>query len=97
MFLVDFEQGRIIDDGELKSDVASRRPYRQWLEENRILSEEIPAGTKPVFYEDQDLLNRMKAVGYTTETLDFLLIPLLHAKKGSHRFHGKRRSTGLPE
>ncbi|MCH2202448.1 MAG: glutamate synthase large subunit [Fuerstiella sp.] len=81
MFLVDFEQGRIIDDGELKSDVASRRPYRQWLEDNRILSDEIPAGTKPVFYEDQDLLHRMKAFGYTTETLDFLLIPLLHAKK----------------
>ncbi|MCH2212677.1 MAG: glutamate synthase large subunit [Fuerstiella sp.] len=81
MFLVDFEQGRIIDDGELKSDVASRRPYRQWLEENRILSDEIPAGTKPVFYQDQDLFNRMKAFGYTTETLDFLLIPLLHAKK----------------
>ncbi len=81
MFLVDFEQGRIIDDAELKSDVASRRPYRKWLEEHRLLLDEIPPGTKPVYYEDQDLLNRMKAFGYTTETLDFMLIPLLHEKK----------------
>jgi glutamate synthase (NADPH/NADH) large chain len=81
MFLVDFEQGRIIDDGELKHDVSSRRPYAQWLEEQRILSDELPEGAKPVFYENQDLLNRMKAFGYTTETLDFMLIPLLHAKK----------------
>jgi len=81
MFLVDFEQGRIIDDGELKQDVASRRPYREWLEEHRVLSDELPQGDKPVYYEDQDLLNRMKAFGYTTETLDFMLIPLLHAKK----------------
>ena len=81
MFLVDFEQGRIIDDAELKSDVASRRPYREWLEEHRVLSDKIPQGIKPVYYEDQDLLNRMKAFGYTTETLDFMLIPLLYAKK----------------
>jgi len=81
MFLVDFEQGRIIDDGELKQDVASRRPYRKWLEDYRILTDELPEGTKPVFYANQDLLNRMKAFGYTSETLDFMLIPLLHAKK----------------
>ncbi len=81
MFLVDFEQGRIIDDSELKADVASRRPYRQWLEEQRILSDDLPPGRKPRYYENQDLINRMKAFGYTTETLDFMLIPLLHAKK----------------
>ena len=63
MFLVDFEQGRIIDDGELKSDVASRRPYKQWVEEQRILWRDIPEGSKPKFYEDQELLNRMQAFG----------------------------------
>ena len=81
MFLVDFEQGRIIDDGELKTDVAAKRPYREWLEEERILLSHIPEGNKPKFYEGQELLNRMKAFGYTTETLQFMLIPLLHAKK----------------
>lgn len=81
MFLVDFEEGRIIDDGQLKSDVASRRPYREWLDNQRILLSDIPEGNKPRYYEDQELVNRMKAFGYTTETLQFMLIPLLHARK----------------
>ena len=81
MFLVDFDQGRIIDDAELKSDVASRRPYRQWLDKHRILWDEIPSGKKPKYEEGQELLNRMKVFGYTTETLDFMLVPLLHVRK----------------
>ena len=81
MFLVDFEEGRIIPDAELKTDCSGKRPYREWLDSERILLSDIPAGNKPKYYEDQDLLNRMKAFGYTTETLQFMLIPLLHAKK----------------
>lgn len=81
MFLVDFEAGRIIDDGELKSDVASRRPYQDWLAQERILLSDIPEGKKPKYFENQELLQRMQAFGYTTETLQFMLIPLLKAKK----------------
>ena len=81
MFLVDFEEGRIIDDGELKTNVASRRPYKEWLQNQRILLSEIPDGQKPKYYENQEVVNRMKAFGYTTETMQFMLIPLLHAKK----------------
>ncbi|MEO2017549.1 MAG: glutamate synthase large subunit [Fuerstiella sp.] len=81
MFLVDFEEGRIIDDGELKSDVASRRPYREWLDQERVLLSDIPTGSKPKYYEGQELLSRMQAFGYTTETMQFMLIPLMHAKK----------------
>lgn len=47
MFLVDFEQGRIIDDEELKADVASRRPYQQWVQEQQIRLEELPKKTPP--------------------------------------------------
>ncbi len=81
MFLVDFEEGRIIDDGELKSDVASRRPYRKWLDQERVLLSDIPTGSKPKYYEGQELLSRMQAFGYTTETMQFMLIPLMQAKK----------------
>ena len=81
MFLVDFEEGRIIDDGELKSDVASRRPYRDWLEQERILLSDIPAGSKPKYYQGQELFSRMQAFGYTTETMQFMLIPLMKARK----------------
>ena len=36
MFLIDFEQGRIVDDEELKVQFASAKPYRQWIENVRI-------------------------------------------------------------
>ncbi|APZ92766.1 glutamate synthase large subunit [Fuerstiella marisgermanici] len=81
MFLVDFEAGRIIPDAELKSMVASRRPYREWLDKQRILLSELPDGDKPEYLKEQELLNRMQAFGYTTETMQFMLIPLLEAKK----------------
>src|SRR5712672_3453647 len=42
MFLVDTEQGRIIADEELKKKYASAYPYRQWLDENHVLLEQLP-------------------------------------------------------
>ena len=42
MFLVDTEQGRIIDDDEIKAKIASERPYRQWLDEHLVHLEDLP-------------------------------------------------------
>ena len=81
MFLVDFAKGRIIDDGELKHEVANKRPYREWLRRQRLRLKELPATPVPPHYEPHDLLTRMQAFGYTTETMSFMLIPLLHEKK----------------
>ncbi|MFO0975686.1 MAG: glutamate synthase large subunit [Planctomycetaceae bacterium] len=81
MFLVDFEQGRIIDDEELKADVASRRSYQQWVAEQRIRLEELPRKTPAERITGQDLLNRMQAFGYTSETMQFMLLPLIKADK----------------
>ncbi len=81
MFLVDFEQGRIISDEELKHDVAGRRPYRDWLKRQRIRLSDVPAAETPQRLDRNELLARMKAFGYTVETLEFMLIPLVRAKK----------------
>jgi glutamate synthase domain-containing protein 2/glutamate synthase domain-containing protein 1/glutamate synthase domain-containing protein 3 len=81
MFLVDFEQGRIIDDGELKADVASRRPYRRWLEDQRIQLSELPRVTPPTRIAGQELTSRMQAFGYSSETMNFMLLPLVKADK----------------
>ena len=81
MFLVDFEQGRIIADEELKADVASRRSYQQWLEAQRIQLSELPTAETPAHYDAAELLQRMQALGYTSETLQFMLIPLINAGK----------------
>ena len=81
MFLVDFEQGRIIDDEELKNDVASRRPYCEWLEKQRLRLEDIPRAEVPAFYDQDQLLQRMQSFGYTVETLQFMLLPMINVKK----------------
>jgi len=81
MFLVDFEQGRIIADEELKSEVATRRPYGEWLEAQRVQLAELPPAPVPQVYASTDLIKRMKAFGYTTETLQFMLLPLLDQQK----------------
>lgn len=78
MFLIDFEQGRIVDDEELKAQFASAKPYRQWIESVRVKLEELPAGAEaPAFKES--LLDRQQAFGYTQEDIKFLLAPMATA------------------
>jgi glutamate synthase domain-containing protein 2/glutamate synthase domain-containing protein 1/glutamate synthase domain-containing protein 3 len=78
MFLIDFEQGRIVDDEELKNQFASARPYRQWIENVRIKLDSVDAkGELPQFPES--LLDRQQAFGYTQEDMKFLLAPMATA------------------
>ena len=82
MFLVDFEKGRIIDDEELKSDFATQRPYGEWLKNQRITLSELPHSTVPEDATDEDdLLQKLKAFGYSQETIRFMLLPLINVKK----------------
>ena len=86
MFLVDFEQGRLIPDEELKHTVAGRRPYGEWLQTQRVDLEDLVTkfkdenGQKEQIAKE-DLLNQMQAFGFTTETMQFMLIPLLNQRK----------------
>ena len=76
MFLVDTEQGRIIDDSELKQALTTRKPYREWVEANRIELSQLPpapAGREPVV---EDLLIQQQAFGYTVEDLRLLMAPM---------------------
>ena len=80
MFLVDFEQGRLIPDQELKDHFSNQRPYAQWLREGRIEMGEVVklAGDAAVKGFDPDtLLPRMRAFGYTVETIHFMLAPMI--------------------
>ena len=75
MFLIDFDQGRIIEDDELKAQFANAKPYRQWIQNVRIPLGSIEAsGQIGHFRETQ--LNRQQAFGYTQEDLKFLLSPM---------------------
>ncbi|MCY4745616.1 glutamate synthase-related protein [Pelomonas sp. UHG3] len=76
MFLIDLEQGRIVDDEELKNQYANARPYRQWIENVRVKLDDIavPEAARPGFATS--LLNRQQAFGTTQEDIKFLLAPM---------------------
>ncbi|MEE9352300.1 MAG: glutamate synthase central domain-containing protein, partial [Thiotrichaceae bacterium] len=84
MFLIDMEEGRIIDDQELKDKLASDKPYAQWLEENQIhvskLADRKEENTIPEALTGDALLNAQQAFGYTQEDMKFILAPMI--KKG---------------
>jgi len=77
MFLVDFENGRLIPDEELKNEFASRNPYSDWLRDNRIELADLHPGSEAHGFDPDTLLARMQAFGYTTETMQFMLLPLV--------------------
>jgi len=75
MLLIDFEQGRIIEDEELKAQYASAKPYRQWIENVRIKLDTIDVkGAAGEFSES--LLDRQQAFGFTQEDIKFLMAPM---------------------
>ncbi|XOV84094.1 MAG: glutamate synthase large subunit [bacterium] len=76
IFLIDFEQGRMIPDEELKTDLANRRPYQSWLDEQRLALEEIPLVVGEGLSR-ASLTQRMQAFGYTQETMQFMLLPMI--------------------
>ena len=76
MLLVDTEQGRIVEDEELKQQLANEHPYGQWLKDNLITLESIPAPEIIVDLDRSSLLTRQQAFGYTGEDLRLLLTPM---------------------
>ena len=76
MFLVDTEQGRIIDDAEIKRTVAAERPYREWLEEYQIHLDDLPAAPEVPQPDRETLLQRQVAFGYTFEDQRLLIAPM---------------------
>ena len=80
MFLIDLEQGRIIDDKELKDQLAASKPYRQWIEHIRIKLNEVVGSEmdgEDIAEPAEPLLDRQQAFGYTQEDLKFLMAPMM--------------------
>lgn len=77
MFLLDFEQGRLITDSELKEEFSTKRPYGEWLKNQRIRFKDLNTKTEPHGFEPDTLIDRMKAFGYTMETMQYMLIPII--------------------
>jgi len=76
MFLIDMEQGRIIDDEEIKAELAGAQPYREWLDKTHIHLHGLPSVVDAMSPDPETLLDRQQAFGYTQEDIKFLLTPM---------------------
>ncbi len=77
MFLIDFEQGRMIPDEDLKKEFTSKRPYGEWLSQQKIELAEIPRSEGSMGLAPETLVQRMRTFGYTIETMQFMLLPMV--------------------
>jgi glutamate synthase (NADPH/NADH) large chain/glutamate synthase (ferredoxin) len=75
LFFVDLEQGRIVEDGEVKHRIATQQPYGQWYAERAVPFAQLPPSDQ-VTLSDQALHIRQRAFGYTQEDLRVLLEPM---------------------
>jgi len=76
MFLVNMDEGRIIEDEEIKKEVISKRPYKKWLNENLLPLKEVPYTGNKTPVEKEDFETRMRIFGYTQEDLKTLVTPM---------------------
>ena len=76
MFVVDTDEGRIVDDDELKRDVAGRFPYRKWLDQNVYEMSEFPDAPEPPAIAGDELYRQLRAFGYTDEDVHMLVAPM---------------------
>ena len=75
MFLIDFEKGEMIPDETIKTDIANQHDYAEWNKSIVDLED-----LKSISHKDEineNLISRMRAFGYTTETMQFMLLPLV--------------------
>ena len=76
MLLVDTAARRLITDAEIKEEVAASQPYRQWLDQQMVALEALPAPIAPHPAEQTPLLQRQQVFGYTFEDLNMILGPM---------------------
>ncbi|MER7014642.1 glutamate synthase large subunit [Saccharopolyspora sp. NPDC000359] len=75
MFLIDTAQGRIVDDEEIKSELASEHAYEEWLHAGLLNLDELP-DREHVVHTHESVVRRQLAFGYTEEELNLLLAPM---------------------
>jgi glutamate synthase (NADPH/NADH) large chain len=79
MLLIDMEQGRIVEDEEIKRTLADAEPYAEWLTRTQFKLEDLPEPPEWVEAKPSDpatLLDRQQAFGYTQEDIAFFLEPM---------------------
>lgn len=76
MLLVDTKEGRIISDDEVKSQIASEQPYKEWLNEHLVDLHELPDAPEPPEPKHENINQLQLAFGYTFEELRKVIEPM---------------------
>ncbi|GAA4895780.1 glutamate synthase large subunit [Flaviramulus aquimarinus] len=76
MFLVDMNEGRIINDEEIKSKIVSERPYQEWLDKTRLHLKDIPYNNETCPIETIDIKTRQRLFNYTFEDIQEVITPM---------------------
>jgi len=76
MFLVDMNEGRIINDEEIKSRIVSERPYQEWLEKTRLHLKDVPYTNTTCPIETIDIKTRQRLFNYTFEDIQEVITPM---------------------
>ncbi|HEY3185847.1 MAG TPA: glutamate synthase central domain-containing protein, partial [Solirubrobacteraceae bacterium] len=79
IFLVDLEQGRIVEDSEVKRAISTQRPYSSWFDEHVVHFNDLPPADGPRAYQELPLRQGQLAFGYTQEDLRVLHAPMARA------------------
>ncbi|GGR24986.1 glutamate synthase large subunit [Agromyces mediolanus] len=75
MFLVDTEAGRLIEDDEIKRELAAAAPWGEWLDESRIRLADLPE-REHIVHPPASVNRRQRTFGYTEEEVKILLAPM---------------------
>ncbi|HCJ48684.1 MAG TPA: glutamate synthase subunit alpha, partial [Microbacterium sp.] len=75
MFLVDTAAGRIVEDEEIKRDLATMSPWQEWLDEGRVRLRDLPE-REHIVHPIASITRRQRTFGYTEEEVRILLTPM---------------------
>lgn len=93
MFLVDMNEGRIIEDEEIKNKIVTKHPYRSWLNENLVQLAQIPYTNNPIPKETIAFETRQRLFGYTDEDIKTIINPM--GKSGTENIGSMGNDTPL--
>ncbi len=76
IFLVDMNEGRIIEDEEVKKAIVTKRPYKEWLDKNILPLAQVPYTNNPIPKEETDFETRQRLFGYSIEDIKTIIAPM---------------------
>ena len=81
MFLIDTKEGRIISDTEIKKELSDEKPYKKWIDKNKLTLNDLPTPHDPAVLSKDRIMRLQKIFGYTEEELKRVIAPMAELGK----------------